>query len=83
MFGYITKKEAESLGCTHHGKIYSIPVWTTDQPLPLVISKITWLETLIEWCRRLDIWSQTTLNPDDLPKSSLIIIKPIKDRRWP
>ncbi|GJN50833.1 hypothetical protein [Pseudomonas tohonis] len=30
MLGYMTAQEAKSLGFTHHGKYYGIPVWVGD-----------------------------------------------------
>lgn len=58
MFGYTTAKQALTLGYTHHGKYFGIPVWlapndpefpvqTKWTPLELAFTAAMWIEQFL------------------------------------
>lgn len=47
MLGYMTKKEALTLGFTHHGSYYGIPIWISDDDIPMVAAKWAPFELVI------------------------------------
>lgn len=45
--GYMTESQAVSEGFTHHGSYYGIPVWMSDEEIPMVATKWRPLEPLM------------------------------------
>ncbi|MCK4121349.1 hypothetical protein HFK83_03050 [Ralstonia pseudosolanacearum] len=47
---YMTEAEAKACGFTHHGKMFSVPCWVTDNDTPMVAAKFAPLESWITLC---------------------------------
>lgn len=56
MFGYITLKKAHSVGFTHYGKYYGIPVWLAPEKNFLVAAKWKPLEHLISIFLQIEVF---------------------------
>lgn len=46
----MTDEDAMKLGCTHHGKMFSVPCWLSTGAEPLVIPKSEVLGLWIDFC---------------------------------
>ena len=49
MFGYINKNKAKSVGFTHQGRYFGIPLWLTYSQTPMMAAKWGPMEWIISF----------------------------------
>lgn len=78
MLGYMTAREALKAGFTHHGKIFFIPIWITDEECPMVAAKWSPLEYLITPVEMVALFIRSIMYPEDEPTFVMMIGAPIE-----
>lgn len=54
MFGYIDRQKARSVGFTHQGTYFGIPLWLTSSTIPMVSAKWMPLELVVTLLRHIE-----------------------------
>ena len=67
MLGYMTTKEALSLGFTHHGKYFGIPCWVAPDKGFMVATKWAPLEHLMSVFHVIEGVVRSVMYPDQEP----------------
>lgn len=78
MLGYMTEKEALQLGFTHHGKYFGIPCWMTDGDCPMVATKWSPMEYVMDVFHVIEGFLRSAFYPDDEPCFQFLIGEKIK-----
>jgi hypothetical protein len=78
MLGYMTKKEALTIGFTHHGSYYGIPIWISDDYIPMVAAKWAPMEYLMTFFHIMEGLMHSYFHPEDEPGFEFYFGKPIK-----
>lgn len=78
MLGYMTIKEARSLGFTHHGKYYGIPLWIGDPDGEFrVATKWMPMEYVMTVFHYIEAFIRPMMFPDDEPSFQFQVGHPI------
>lgn len=81
MLGYMTANEAKSLGMTHHGKYFGIPVWIggvdDHQSGPLVCTKWAPMEYVMSAAHHIEALLRSVMFPDCEPTFQFWVGRPI------
>lgn len=78
MLGYMTASKALSLGFTHHGSYYGIPVWIGDPHGEFrVATKWAPMECLMTAAQAIEGFLLEAFYPDDEPAFRFVVKRPI------
>lgn len=68
MFGWMTEREANKVGMTHHGSYYGIPLYMNDdQDIPTIYGKHVLYDYLIILATMFEDIIRVTMFPEDEP----------------
>lgn len=78
MLGYMTAKEARSLGFTHHGKYFGIPIWVApESPDFPVATKWAPMEYLMTTAHYVEGFLRSVFYPEAEPAFQFLVGPPI------